>query len=198
MAKKIMKRIGIFGGTFNPPHKGHLIVAERVCEVLRLDRIYFVPSFISPHKRRGEETLASHRLEMVKLAVRANKKFAASDIEVAAQETSYTYKTIESFRKRFPKSELYFIIGMDNYVELSTWKYPDRIIASATIVVVNRPSDKPRRLRSRFAKSTRFVSIPNIEISSSDVRAWVKKSRSIRYLVPDAIEGYILRKNLYR
>ena len=198
MGKKVVRRIGIFGGTFNPPHMGHLIAAERVCEVLRLDKMYFIPSFISPHKRTGEETLARHRLAMVKLAVLGRKSFELSSVEVAAKETSYTYKTIELFRKRFPGSELYFIVGMDNYVTFHTWKYPDRISKSATMVVVNRPSEKPRRFRSRFAKSARFVTIPNIEISSTDVRARVRNGRSIRYLVPPAVERYILRKKLYR
>ena len=198
MKNRMIRRIGIFGGTFNPPHMGHLIVAERASEALRLDKIYFVPSFISPHKQTGEEEFAKHRLVMVKLAVRSNKKFEASDLEVAAKGTSYTYKTVELFRDRFPKSELYFIIGMDNFVEFSTWKYPERIIKSATIVVVNRPSEKPLRLRNRFIKSATFVSVPNIEISSSEIRKRVKAGRSTRYLVPAAVETYILRKKLYR
>lgn len=198
MRRKRKKRIGIFGGTFNPPHIGHLIAAERVCEVLQLDKVFFVPSFVSPHKREGEEVLASHRLAMVKLAVRSNKNFEASDVEVLAKETSYTYKTVELFCRRFPGSKLYFIIGMDNYAQFSTWKYPDRIITSATIVVVNRPSGQPRRIRSRFAPSVRFIDIPDIEISSSDIRERVRKGRSIRYLVPEKVKKYIVRKRLYR
>ena len=198
MSRTKKKRIGIFGGTFNPPHIGHLIAAERVCEVLQLDKIYFVPSFVSPHKRAGEEALAKHRLAMVDLAIRINNKFEVSSVEVAAMETSYTYKTVESFRKRFPGSELYFIIGMDNYIEFSAWKYPERIKKSATIVVVNRATEKASRKRSRSAKSVRFVNIPGIGISSSDIRERVKNKQSIRYLVPEAVKRYILRKKLYQ
>src|SRR5450759_5261503 len=111
--------------------------------MLSMDMIYFVPSFISPHKRRGEETLASHRLKMVHRAIRNNKLFACSDLEIKQKGTSYTYRTIESFHKTFPGSRLFLLIGADNFVEFRTWKYPDRICEKATLVVISRPSHAP-------------------------------------------------------
>ncbi len=191
------KRIGIFGGTFNPPHLGHLIVAEHVQSVLSLDTIYFVPSFISPHKRGGEEILASHRLKMVRLAIRKNKTFACSDLEIKHKDTSYTYRTIELFHKRFPNSRLFLLIGADNFVEFSTWKYPDRICNKATLVVMSRPAHSPS-VGTQFAGAAKFIDVPDIEISSTEIRSRIKHGKPIRYLVPEVVHRYIMEQGIYR
>jgi nicotinate-nucleotide adenylyltransferase len=191
------KRIGIFGGTFNPPHLGHLIVAEHVLSMLSLDTIYFVPSFISPHKRGGEETLASHRLKMVRLAIRKNKIFACSDLEIKQKDTSYTYRTVESFHKIFSSSRLFLLIGADNYMEFSTWKYPDRICDKATLLVMSRTAHAPAA-RTQFAGAAKFVDVPDIEISSTEIRNRIRQGRSIRYLVPELVHRYILEHGIYR
>lgn len=195
--KNKRKRIGIFGGTFNPPHLGHLIVAEHVQSMLSLDTIYFVPSFISPHKKRGEETLASHRLKMVRLAIRTNKKFACSDLEIKQKDISYSYRTIESFHKAFPSSRLFLLIGADNFVDFSTWKYPGRICDEATLVVMSRSAHAPAA-GTQFAAAAKFVDVPDIEISSTEIRKRIKQGKSIRYLVPEVVRRYILEHGIYR
>jgi nicotinate-nucleotide adenylyltransferase len=189
--------IGIFGGTFNPPHLGHLIVAERVRSMLSLDMIYFVPSFISPHKKRGEETLASHRLKMVRLAIRKNSSFACSNLEIKQKDTSYTYRTIESFHKTFPSSRLFILIGADNFAEFSTWKHPDRICDKATLVVMSRPAHAPAA-GTQFAAVAKFLDVPDVEISSTQIRKRIKQGKSIRYLVPEVVHRYIMEHGIYR
>lgn len=196
--KKRLERIGIFGGTFNPPHTGHLIVAEHVREVLRLDKIFFVPSYISPHKQAGEEALAFHRLAMVRLAVRGNKFFDFADLEINQRGTSYTYKTVESFHQQFPTGTLFLMMGVDNFVDFRTWKKPEQIIARATVVAMTRPSYKVARTQQQFSDATKFVTVPDIQISSTEIRNRVKQGKAIRYLVPEKIEKYIVRHGLYR
>jgi nicotinate-nucleotide adenylyltransferase len=197
MAARIL-RIGIFGGTFNPPHIGHLIVAQRVCEQVRLDKLIFVPSFISPHKRKGEDALALHRLRMVRLAIKNNPLFVVSDIEVTRRGTSYTYATLEEFRGRFPGSKLFLIIGADNFTEFHTWKNPERILELASLIVMNRPRTAIVSGTSAFAKRSRFVTVPDIDISSSGLRRIVRDGDSIAYLVPEGVARYIRRHRLYR
>jgi nicotinate-nucleotide adenylyltransferase len=193
-----VKKIGIFGGTFNPPHVGHLIVAESICDQLGLDKLYFVPSFISPHKKRGEERLALHRLQMVRLAVSLNPRFDFSDIEIKRRGTSYTYTTVEAFRLNFSGSKLFLIIGADNYAEFNTWKNPERILALASLVVMNRPSQKLSTGGKKDSKKVLFAVVPNVEISSSAVREMIHYGKSVQYLVPRVVHQYIQRHRLYR
>ena len=193
-----MKRIGIFGGTFNPPHSGHLIVAESVCEQLNLDKLFFVPSYISPHKQKGEENSALHRLQMVRLAVRLNPRFDVSDIEVSRKGMSYTCQTLEAFHRKFPSSELFLIIGADNYGEFDTWKNPGRILELASLVVMNRPVIRSRGRMKKLHRRIQFAAVPDIQISSTVIRKMVGEGRSIRYLVPQVVLHYLQRHKLYR
>ncbi len=190
--------IGIFGGTFNPPHLGHLIVAEHVRETAGLDKVIFIPSYISPHKQASEEKNAGSRLEMVKLAIEGNSYFTVSDIELRRKGTSYTFETVEALHREHPKDALFFLIGMDNFIEFQTWKYPERIIQHAKLVVMNRPLYQQASEPLRFSESAIFVDVPNIEISSSKIRASVKMHRSIHFLVPPEVEGYIMQHGLYQ
>ena len=144
MPKRKITRIGIFGGTFNPPHAGHLIVAESVCEQLKLDKLFFVPSYISPHKKRGEDKLAVHRARMVRLAIRSNPRFDFSGMEVKRKGMSFTYETVEAFYRNYPGCKLFLIIGADNFSDFHTWKNPGRILNLASLVVMNRPLHKSR------------------------------------------------------
>lgn len=190
-------RLGIFGGTFNPPHIGHLVVAEHIRRRLALDKVYFVPSYISPHKRRGEEELATHRLEMIRLATKGNRTFRVSKIELKRKGTSYTYETVETFRKKYPNARLFLIIGADNFAEFHTWKNPARILDVASLIVMNRPYHRLHSEKKWVAKSARFVTVPDIEISSSTIRKMIGRGDSIAYLVPEAVERYIDRHGLY-
>ena len=198
MNKEMTQRIGIFGGTFNPPHIGHLIVAESVCEQLKLEKVIFVPSFISPHKKKGEERLSFHRLEMVKLAIRLNPHFDISEIEVTRKGMSYTYETLETFHRKYPSSKLFFIIGADNFAEFHTWKNPARIVELASLVVMNRPLNTPGVRRKGFVKGAQFAPVPDIQISSTEIRKMIAENKSIRYLVPQVVLHYIQRHKLYR
>lgn len=193
-----MRKIGIYGGTFNPPHVGHLITAEYVKEYLGLNEIVFVPSFISPHKQEGEELSVSHRLAMIQHAIDGNANFRASDFEIKRQETSYSIVTVEHFKKEFPNDEFYLIVGMDNYLTFHLWKEPERIMEIALLAVMNRPN-YPRKINEVIGtKKTVFVDVPDIDVSSSDIRFRVKSGKSIRYLVPFSVERYIREHNLYK
>ena len=197
MPRHTLQRIGIFGGTFNPPHVGHLIVAESVRESLNLDKICFVPSYISPHKRKGEEGLATHRLRMVRLAIRNNTFFAVSDVEIRRKGTSYTFETLEALHAKYPDAKLFLIIGIDNFAEFHTWKKPQRIAELATLVVMNRPMEPADVHRKRLNTVTKFTAVPDIQISSTEIRGRVKDGTSIRFLVPEPVRRYIILKKLY-
>jgi nicotinate-nucleotide adenylyltransferase len=177
---------------------GHLIVAEHVQSMLSLDMIYFVPSFISPHKRRGEETLSAHRLKMVRLAVGNRKEFKASDIEILAEGTSFTYTTVEAFRRRFKGAKLFLLIGADNFAEFQEWKFPERIVRQATLVVMTRPNYDPGASKPVFSSSAKFLRVPYIEISSTDIRRRIKLGRTIDHLVPENVRKYIDQHRLYQ
>lgn len=192
------QRLGIFGGTFNPPHMGHLIVAEHVREFLKLDKVFFVPSYISPHKKAGEELLSAHRFNMVRLAVRNHEAFEASDVEINIRDTSYTFKTIETFRRSFPESRLFLMIGADNLAEFHTWAHPEKILKLATLVVMTRPSYPRAVKRKRIGSGVRYVTVPEIGIASSEIRERIRRGRSVRYLVPGSVQKYILQHRLYR
>ena len=198
MSKRTMTRIGIFGGTFNPPHTGHLIVAESVCQLLKLDKLFFVPSYISPHKERGEDKLAHHRTRMVRLAIKFNPRFNLCDSEVKRKGISYTYETVETLHRRYPTCKLLLIIGADNFAEFHTWKNPERITHATSLVVMNRPLHASGNAGGKFHKGIQFAPVPDIQISSTQIRTMVRRHLSIRYLVPQAVLQYIQRHKLYR
>ncbi|MGA7159591.1 MAG: nicotinate (nicotinamide) nucleotide adenylyltransferase [Bacteroidota bacterium] len=191
-------RIGIYGGTFNPPHMAHLIVAENVCERFRLDKLFFIPSYISPHKKRGEDKLALHRLRMVRSAIKGNPRFDISDLELKRKGISYTYETVEAFHREFPHSKLFLLIGADNFAEFHTWKHPERVVELASVIVMNRQFQKSGAVDKNFSRTVRFALVPDIQISSSEIRTMVHQHKSIRYLVPHVVFRYIERQKLYR
>lgn len=190
-------KIGILGGTFNPPHIGHLIVAESVRDQLKLDKVLFVPSYIPPHKLFSQVALPKQRLEMVELAIEKNRNFSASDIEIAREGKSFTIDTINSLTNLHPASQLYLVIGMDNLMDFSDWKSPNEIVSKVELIVMNRPG-YDSDIKNEFKRFATFIKVPNIDISSSDIRRRIKLGRSIRYLVTYEVEQYILKKALYK
>lgn len=200
------KKIGIFGGTFNPIHIGHLIVAEAVRESFGLDRILFVPSGVPPHKSYEEVTVAEHRYAMVECAVRSNPYFEASRIEVDRAGFTYTVDTLNSLRGLYGKAaEIYFIIGADVVNELTTWKDFRKVFGLCRFIAVGRPGCDAasaesgiKRLKERYNISVETVEAPLIDISSTSIREYVKSRRSIKYLVPECVEEYIHINELYR
>ncbi len=191
-------KTGILGGTFNPPHVGHLIVAERVREELALDTILFIPSGVSPHKQHLQPVDATCRMEMVRLAVQGQSLFNASDIEVSRGGVSYTVDTLEQLKQLHPGDNLFLLIGMDNLTEFNTWKSPEKIVELAGLVVMTRPGFEPNGVLQEYRKKLTLCQVPEIGISSSEIRERVKQGKSVRYLVPQAVESYIHARKLYR
>jgi nicotinate-nucleotide adenylyltransferase len=212
-------KIGLFGGTFDPIHWGHLRSAEEVAETFLLDRVYFIPAAIPPHKRGQTTTPAADRLRMVRLAVARNPRFRASKIEISRKGVSYSIDTIRQFEGKKRKGDsLYFIIGLDAFREIGTWKDFADIFPLCHFIVTSRPGNKDwdplkgtgvavkklfcydsRRRSYRHRSGTRifFIELTDIAISASEIRGLVKQGKSIRYLVPSAVEKYIQRRGLY-
>jgi nicotinate-nucleotide adenylyltransferase len=195
-------RLGLYGGTFDPIHLGHLILAEQCREACELDRVWLIVAGSPPHKPGGR-TAVGHRLEMVRVAIAGHPAFAASDIEAKRPGPHYSVETLEAVRRDHPDDELFFLIGADSLADLPTWREPERIAQLATIVVVNRPSiDEvdPAGLPD-FGPASHplsWVSIPPVGIASSDLRRRLAEGRSIRYMVPRGVEAYIEAHGLYR
>ncbi|MGA2622587.1 MAG: nicotinate-nucleotide adenylyltransferase [Bacteroidota bacterium] len=190
--------IGIYGGSFNPPHFGHLIVLESVQDQLRFDKVLFIPAASPPHKNDPTLAPAAERLEMTRLAIEGNAAFQASDIEIRRDGRSYSIDTLDSLAAEHPGDKFSLIIGADNFLEFETWKSAREILTKAEVVVMNREGFSAHPEKSEFVRMVRFVHVPNIGISSTDIRRRVKLGRSIRYLVPQSVENHIRRKGLYR
>lgn len=201
-------RIGILGGTFNPVHIGHLIVAEEVYFRHGLSRVLFIPSGQPPHKDPDELVAAHHRYRMVELAVKGNEHFEASDIEITREGKSYTVDTIEAILERYGMdSDPHLIIGMDTVHELPTWKDIQRLSTMCRIVAVNRPGSTFDNLdlltpvlgKEKIEEMRRIlVEIPPIGISSTEIRKRLRDGLQIRYLVPREVELYIEEQGLYK
>ena len=186
-------RIGIFGGSFDPPHIGHLIIAEIARATMRLDKVIFVPANRSPHKLDRTATSGKHRLSMTFLAVRGNPAFSVSDFELRKKRISYTVDTVEEIRRRYPRAKLYLIVGADNYSGFRSWRRPEKILSMAELLVY--PREK-RTIRHRTNR-VHILDAPLVSISSSEIRRRVRSGLSVRYLVPDSVHRYILLHNLY-
>jgi nicotinate-nucleotide adenylyltransferase len=196
-------RLGLFGGSFDPIHLGHLILAEACREACELDRVWFVVTATPPHKAGNRRTDVKHRLEMARIAVAGHGAFEISEIEALTPGPHYTYQTLEALRQAQPDDELAYLIGADSLVDLPTWRHPERIAAAARLVVVNRPGIDSAVLDTLpdFGPGTHpmtVVNVPPIGISSTDLRARVAAGRSIRFQVPRGVEAYIREHGLYR
>ncbi|MDD2689411.1 MAG: nicotinate-nucleotide adenylyltransferase [Candidatus Omnitrophica bacterium] len=187
-------KIGILGGTFNPIHIGHLILAEEAREKIGLDKIIFVPAYLPPHKDNSDIAGAGLRLEMVKLAIKGNKYFVVSDAEIKRDGRSYTIDTIKEFKKKYPQDELYFIIGSDLLKYLDEWKDLGEIISMVKFIVATRPGYSLSEIPSYI----KTVAIRAVDISGFEIREHVKEDKSFRYLVPEEVYRYIVRKGLYK
>lgn len=190
-----MKNIGLFGGSFNPPHMGHLIVCESIRSQLNLDTVFFIPTAQPPHKKDIRLAPPDVRFEMTKLAVQDNPRFAVSDSEIRRGGTSYTIDTLQEFHRLYNFARLYLMIGADNWTEFDTWKMPEGIMELADVVVMTRPGF-PFEQRPSLP-NVRFVDVPHIGISGTMIRLNIKSGRSIRYLVPSAVEEMIKKLALY-
>ena len=196
-----MKRIGVLGGAFNPVHLAHLIIAEDVRQQMHLDKILFIPYSKPPHKDHDELIKAEDRLNMIKLAIEDNPYFEVSDIEIKRGENSLTYTvdTLMELREihKAEQVKFYLLIGMDNLIELHTWKDPSKLFLLSEVVVINRPGYLIQNVKNDYNRKVTFVPAPNIDISSTDIRFKIKEKKSIKYLVPKAVEEYIIKNKLY-
>ena len=193
-----MKRIAIFGGTFNPVQIGHLIGAQIVCERLQLDQVIFMPCFLPPHKTQDNLAAGAERLKMLRLAVAGNKKFVVSDFEIKRAGKSYSIDTARFLRRKFPsKTQIFFIIGEDNYAHLSAWKNIDELRGLVNFVVLNRSVGTKFVKRVSKSKNTVFVQMPQIDISSSLIRHNLRQRKSVRYLLSEKVLTFINKRKLY-
>lgn len=196
-------RVGVMGGTFDPPHIGHLVAAEEARIRLRLEQVVFVPAGTPPHKLDEPVTPVKHRLEMVTRAVAANPYFVVSRVDVDRPGPSYTVDTLLLLREQWGgDARIYFIMGMDSLADLPNWHEPERIIQLCHLAVVDRPGydadiESLERILPGLSRRVEFVPMPQLEISSTDLAERVRQGLPIRYQVPPAVEEYIYAHRLY-
>jgi nicotinate-nucleotide adenylyltransferase len=202
-------RIGIYGGSFDPIHVGHLILAECAAETLRLDQVRFLPANLSPLKQSSAPTETKHRVEMVKLAIGGNPRFHLDTREIDRGGVSYTIDTVKSLRAAFHESELWLLMGADSLKDFSKWRSPTELLHLVQLGVMRRPLARGEdrldwSLLEPFCEGRDCqscgteIAAPLLELSSTDIRHRLEKKISIRYSVPAAVEAYIRQHNLYR
>ncbi|KJF27992.1 nicotinate-nucleotide adenylyltransferase [Clostridium aceticum] len=203
---KPSKRYGIMGGTFDPIHLGHLFIAETALDELSLDEVIFIPTGLPPHKDQETVTDSHHRLLMTSIAIDSNKTFKLSTIEIDRKGPSYTIDTIQSILQNHKEEvEIYFITGTDTFMEVDTWKHYKDVLQMIKIVVATRLGYNDRSFNEKvdlFTKKYKAeiikVTVPILEISSSDIRDRIKVGKTIKYLVPEGVEEYIKKNQLYQ
>lgn len=212
------KKVGLFGGTFNPIHLGHLRGAEEIRESFRLDEVFFIPSAIPPHKPPEEIIGAKHRLEMARLAISSNPHFFLSDIELSRPGKSYSIETLRHFHEANP-DHLFFILGGDAFVEIETWKDFQNLFTLCHFIVMARPGFQETPIASQLpgvltpffrydperkiwvhksGHQLHFKEISFLDISSTKIRELVERGKSVRYLIPPETEAYLRNHGLYR
>jgi nicotinate-nucleotide adenylyltransferase len=217
----VRKRIGLYGGTFNPVHRGHLRAAEDVRTAFRLDTVLFIPSYIPPHKESAGIASAADRFRMVELACRGHEGFVASPVEVEARETSYSILTLAKIKELNPGAWVFFIVGADAFLEIGTWRESERVLAECLFIVTGRPGFELEstaevlngRLRERVCRVpeggtadesqfSRFgiflLPIKALDISSTDIRGRAQRGESLEGLVPGPVAAYIREHQLYK
>jgi nicotinate-nucleotide adenylyltransferase len=217
---EVLVRLGLFGGTFNPIHLGHLRAAVEVREAFKLDKILLIPSANPPHKKAQDIASPEDRLEMVRLAVKGVPSLEASDVELARSGPSFTIETLRYFQGHFGhECAIYFVVGMDAFSDITTWKSYKQLFATANFVVMTRLGSKLKNLQSFILtyisnaykhegasnqyrhpswRSIFCFDITHIDISATRTRKLIREGRCIHFLVPAAVEDYINRKGLYR
>jgi len=196
-------KLGIYGGSFDPVHWGHLLLAECCREALALDEVWFVPAYRAPHKTDQRSASSEHRTQMLRLAAAGHPGFRVSTVEIDRQGTSYTVETLEQIRALHPSATLHLLMGADTFHDLPNWRSPDRVCELAAPVVVHRRGPWPQEvdtiaLPSLTWISAQQVSMPTIDLSSTELRQRVANGQSIRYRTPSAVEVYIAQHGLYR
>ncbi len=197
-------RLGLFGGTFDPVHLGHLLLAEQCREQCELDEVWFIPAGNPPHKNPADLAPDTSRAEMLEFATAGHPKFSVKRMELGGAGKSFTVDTLQQVYDEDPSRELFFLIGADSLLDLPKWREPEGIAELATIVAVNR-GDRPLpelealtpQLSAAIVSRLRFVTMPGVEMSATDIRNRVDQGHSIRYMTPRAVEEYIRENGLY-
>ena len=190
------ERWGLFGGTFDPVHWGHLLLAEITRQILNLHKVFFIPARIPPHKGNVRAS-SEQRYQMARLACEGNPYFEVSDVEIRREGPSYTVDTLRSFRIRNANAEIYLIMGADSAQDLGSWKDHETILEQSNVIVLGRTGVAGDAISARLSPRIKFLPTPLIELSSSDIRRQVHAGGSIRYMVTESVEKYIRAENLY-
>ncbi len=205
MAENKPERIGVFGGSFDPVHMGHLTIAQDAVEQLELDRLIFMPAAIPPHKQGHTLAEGRHRFEMLQLATEGNLSFEVSDMELQRGGVSYTFDTMRQIQFEHPGAELFFIVGLDSLTILHSWKNVEQLLEMCTVVPFARGGEDPAKIAEQIQLSNVWkerlleclIRIHEVEISASEIRMRLAEGLSIRYLVPPEVEMYIAEHHLY-
>ncbi len=199
------KKIGIMGGTFNPIHYGHLLVAEDARTYCNLDEIIFIPSGNSYMKDTSEIIDGKMRYEMVSLAIAGNTAFSISDMEIKRNGHTYTYETLEELNKIYPDTDFYFILGADNLFTIEKWKYADKIMQNCTLIVASRDekdkqdlTQKANSLFKSFHATIEILPERKIDLSSTEIRKKIRENKSVIYMTPQSVISYINKNALYQ
>lgn len=199
-------KIGIMGGTFDPIHKGHLMLGEYAYKQYGLDKVWFMPNGTPPHKDNAKiGTSAKNRMEMVELAIAEREEFELQTYEILNQETNYSYKTMEHFVSLYPENEFYFIIGADSLFAFESWRNPERLVKTCTILAAYRDDKSTddmllqiEYLNKKYSADIRLLNTPNVDISSSEIRSMMQDAESICEMVPAVVYKYIKDNQLYK
>lgn len=205
MSEKTGLRVGIMGGTFNPIHMGHLLLAQTALTEENLDYILFMPSGCSYLKREDHVLEAAHRLKMTELAISDNPFFKISDMEIKREGATYTFETLKQLKKEQPTDSFYFIMGADCLFSIENWKNPREIFENCTLLAAVRDGastdsmqEKCEELNNRYRADVKLLPFPETAISSTSIRKKLAEGKSVKYLVPDAVMAYIAEKHLYQ
>ena len=190
--------VGLFGGSFNPPHVAHLVVAEVVRDQFGLDEVWWIPNATPPHKPNDELVAVQHRLTMTERTVEGNPAFRVCGVEVERDGVSYTVETLRVLQDQHPDTDFALILGSDSLDHFADWHRPDEIAERVPLIVYKRPGAIESVANPRFANNVQYAAAPVMEISGTEVRARRRADRSIRYLVPEAVRSYIHTHSLYR
>jgi nicotinate-nucleotide adenylyltransferase len=199
------RKIGIMGGSFDPVHFAHLLIAENAREQLNLDEIWFMPNANPPHKQGKKVTDAGLRCAMVELAIEDNPNFTLCRYEAERSEISYTADTLREFTKKYPDIDWYFLMGGDSIRDFHSWYHPEKIAKYATLVIANRGElqddlllQKTKEAEEKYHARVKVLTFPQFDLSSSMIRDKIKNQQSVRYLLPERVEEYISKHHLYR
>jgi nicotinate-nucleotide adenylyltransferase len=191
--------VGLFGGSFNPPHLAHLIVAETIREQFDLEEVWWMPAHTPPHKTDAAIAPPAHRLEMTRRATASNPTFRVCDEEIERGGASYTVETLRALSERHPDARFSLLLGGDSLAGFPSWRAPDEIARRARLLVYRRPGESdPPALPAPLARRVQYADAPLLEVSGTALRARRRRGQSLRYLVPDPVRAYIDRHDLYR